>query len=70
MPDDFVKEDYGLRECHLKIYEGLIFINLSMDNPIDFDEFIAPLKEIVGFHNTGKSKIVSRKNIQQKQILN
>ena len=28
---------------------------------VDFDEFIAPLKEIISFHNTGKSKIVSRK---------
>ena len=66
MPDDFAKEDYGLKECHLKIFEGLIFINLSMDTPMDFDEFISPLKEIISFHNTGKSKIVSRKKYPTK----
>ena len=31
MPEDFKKEEWGLRECHLKIYEGLVFINLSLD---------------------------------------
>ena len=61
MPDDFKLEDYGLRKCHIKIYEGLIFINLSIEDPMDFDEFMSPLKELVNFHGTGKSKIVARK---------
>ena len=61
MPDDFKMEDYGLKSCHIKIYEGLIFINLSLEDPIDFDEFISPLKELVSFHGTGKSKIAARK---------
>ena len=50
MPDDFKLEDYGLRKCHIKIYEGLIFINLSIEDPMDFDEFMSPLKELVNFH--------------------
>ena len=61
MPDDFRLEDYGLRKCHMKIYEWLIFINLSMEDPMDFDEFMSPLKVLVNFHGTGKSKIVARK---------
>ena len=66
MPDDFNKSENGLRECHLKIFEGLIFINLSMGSPMDFDEFILPLKEILNFHNTGKSKIAARKKYPTK----
>ena len=42
MPDDFKMEDWGLKPCHMNIYQGLIFINLSMDEPMDFNEFIAP----------------------------
>ena len=61
MPDDFKMKDYGLKSCHIKIYEGLIFINLSLEDPIDFDEFMSPLKELVSFHGTGKSKIAARK---------
>ncbi len=61
MPDDFNMEDYGLKKCHIKIYEGLIFLNLSMEDPMDFDEFILPLKEIISFHGTGKAKIAARK---------
>ena len=66
MPDDFNKSENGLRECHLKIFEGLIFINLSMESPMNFDEFILPLKEILNFHNTGKSKIAARKKYPTK----
>ena len=61
MPEDFKKEEWGLRECHLKIYEGLVFINLSLDEPMNFDEFIEPLKEMMEFHQTSKSKIAIRK---------
>ena len=61
MPEDFKKEEWGLRECHLKIYEGLIFINLTLEEPMNFDEFIEPLKEMMEFHQTSKSKIAFRK---------
>ena len=61
MPDDFKLEEHGLKKCHIKIYEGLIFINLSLDDPMDFDDFMSPLKELVSFHGTGKSKIAARK---------
>ena len=37
MPDDFVKEDNGLLACHVRVFFGLIFINLSPGEPVDFD---------------------------------
>ena len=45
MEKNFDKNQWSLHKCNLKIFEGLIFINLS-DNPNNFDEFIAPTKKI------------------------
>lgn len=66
MPDDFKMEDWGLKPCHINIYQGLIFINLSMEKPMDFKEFIAPLTELVNFHNPGKAKIAARRKYPTK----
>ena len=38
MPEGFKKEEYGLRACHIRLFEGLIFVNLSNGTPPDFDE--------------------------------
>ena len=59
MPEDFKKEEWGLRECHLKIYEGLIFINLS-DSSNNFEEFISPTKKFIEFHGLSNAKIAHR----------
>ena len=61
MPEDFKKEEWGLKKCHLKTHEGLIFINLSLEEPMDFEEFIGPLKEMLEFHQTSKARIATRK---------
>ena len=66
MPDDFKMEDWGLKPCHMNIYQGLIFINLSMGEPMDFNEFIAPLTELVNFHNPEKAKIAARRKYPTK----
>ena len=61
MPDDFDPKQSGLRPCYIKIYEGLIFLNLTQDQPINFDDFIQPLKPMLDIHKTSKSKIALRK---------
>ena len=43
MNDEFEKKDWGLNKCKSKIFEGLIFINLSYD-PDHFYDFINPIK--------------------------
>ena len=37
MPDDFKMEDWGLKPCHMNIYQGLIFIN-----PVSYTHLTLP----------------------------
>ena len=59
MEKDFDKNQWSLHKCNLRIFEGLIFINLS-NNPKDFDEFIAPTKKFIEFHGLSNAKIAHR----------
>tara|TARA_B100000579_G_C22823002_1_gene851615 strand:+ start:623 stop:1855 length:1233 start_codon:yes stop_codon:yes gene_type:complete len=60
MNDDFDKKEWTLHKCNLKIFEGLIFINLS-NNPNSFEEFISPTKKFIEFHGLSNAKIAYRK---------
>ena len=59
MNDDFNKKEWSLHKCNLKIFEGLIFINLS-DEPNSFDEFISPTKKFIEFHGLADAKVAHR----------
>ena len=59
MDKDFNKNDWHLHKCNSKIFEGLIFINLS-EHPNDFEEFIAPTKKFIKFHGLADAKIAHR----------
>ena len=59
MNEGFNKEDWNLHKCNLKIFEGLIFINLS-ENPNNFDEFISPTRKFIEFHGLAEAKIAHR----------
>ena len=59
MDEDFNKNDWHLHKCNSKIFEGLIFINLS-EHPNDFEEFIAPTKKFIEFHGLADAKIAHR----------
>ena len=48
------------KNCHIKVYESLIFINLSSD-PYDFEEFISPLKPFIKIHGLEDAKIAYEK---------
>jgi phenylpropionate dioxygenase-like ring-hydroxylating dioxygenase large terminal subunit len=60
MHEGFKKEDYGLKPCHLRVHDGLIFINLSTGTPPDFDEMIAPLLPFISLHGLDDAKIAHR----------
>ena len=47
--------------CHTKIFEHLVFINLS-ENPYDFEEFIKPLEPYIKMHGLKKGKIAFQKD--------
>jgi phenylpropionate dioxygenase-like ring-hydroxylating dioxygenase large terminal subunit len=57
MPADFSKQDNGLHRCHVRVFHGLIFINLSDQTPIDFDATFADLDPYLDFHGLGGAKI-------------
>ena len=59
MNDNFNREEWSLNKCNLKIFEGLIFINLS-DKPNNFNEFIAPTKKFIELHGLSNAKIAHR----------
>ena len=59
MDKDFNKNDWHLHKCNSKIFEGLIFINLS-EHPNDFEEFIEPTKKFIEFHGLKDAKIAHR----------
>ena len=60
MDERFIKKDWNLNKCSSKVYEGLIFINLS-ENPDDFNKFINPVKDFIELHGLNKSKIAFKK---------
>tara|TARA_B100001123_G_C15252653_1_gene1003395 strand:- start:311 stop:1543 length:1233 start_codon:yes stop_codon:yes gene_type:complete len=59
MNNDFNNKKWSLNKCNLKIFEGLIFINLS-DKPNSFEEFISPTKKFIEFHGLKDAKIAHR----------
>jgi len=57
MPADFSKQDNGLHRCHVRVFHGLIFINLSDRTPVDFDATFADLGPFLDFHGLDDAKI-------------
>jgi Rieske 2Fe-2S family protein len=57
MPDDFNKAENGLHRCHLRVFFGFIFINLSDGPPVDFDASFGDLAPYLDFHGTATAKI-------------
>ena len=47
--------------CHLKVYESLVFINLS-EFPYSFEEFINPLEPYIKMHGLNDGKIAFKKD--------
>jgi len=57
MPADFSKKDNGLHRCHLTVFHGFIFINLSDRAPVDFDATFGDLGPYLDFHGFAGAKI-------------
>jgi phenylpropionate dioxygenase-like ring-hydroxylating dioxygenase large terminal subunit len=57
MPEDFVKSENGLHRCHARVFHGFIFINLSDEEPVDFDASFADLAPYLDFHGLATAKI-------------
>jgi phenylpropionate dioxygenase-like ring-hydroxylating dioxygenase large terminal subunit len=57
MPADFSKKDNGLHRCHIRVFHGFIFVNLSDQAPPDFDATFADLDPYLDFHGFAGAKI-------------
>ena len=57
MPDDFDKAENGLFACHVRVFHGLIFINLSQDEPDDFDAIFGDMGPILAYHGLADARI-------------
>jgi len=61
MHEDFDKRRHGLHTCHIRIFEGLIFLCMSRAGEApDFEDFIGPLRPLLEIHDLGSAKIVHR----------
>ena len=57
MPADFSKKDNGLHRCHVRVFYGFIFVNLSDQEPVDFDASFGDLAPYLDFHGFADAKI-------------
>ena len=57
MPEDFDKAKNGLFACHVRVFHGLIFINLSADEPDDFDATFGDMGPILDYHGIADARI-------------
>jgi Rieske 2Fe-2S family protein len=62
MPADFRKEDNGLHRCHIRVFHGFIFVNLSDGEPVDFDASFGDLAPYLEFHGFADAKIACSKS--------
>jgi phenylpropionate dioxygenase-like ring-hydroxylating dioxygenase large terminal subunit len=57
MPEDFDKAENGLLACHIRVFHGLIFINMSEDEPVDFDATFGDMGPILDYHGLDTARI-------------
>ncbi|HUX72738.1 MAG TPA: aromatic ring-hydroxylating dioxygenase subunit alpha [Steroidobacteraceae bacterium] len=62
MPADFSKADNGLHRCHVRVFYGFIFVNLTEGEPADFDASFADLAPYLDFHGFADAKIAHRRS--------
>ena len=60
MPEGFDAADYPLFPCHVRLWEGLIFINLAESEASDFDVLAGNLAPFLEPHGLGRAKIAHR----------
>ena len=57
MPEDFDKTENSLFSCHIRVFHGLIFINLCEGEPVDFDATFGDMGAILDYHGIADARI-------------
>ena len=60
MPEGFAPEEHGLEPCHVRVFEGLIFVCLSREAPPDFESAYKPFRAFMAIHELDKAKIAHK----------
>ena len=57
MPADFDKAENSLFACHIRVFHGLIFVNLSDDEPVDFDATFGDMGPILAYQGIETARV-------------
>ncbi|MFM5893405.1 MAG: aromatic ring-hydroxylating oxygenase subunit alpha [Novosphingobium sp.] len=57
MPEDFDKAENSLFACHVRVFHGLIFINLSEGEPDDLEATFGDMGPILDYHGLADARI-------------
>ena len=57
MLEDFDKAENSLFACHVRVFHGLIFINMCAEEPVDFDETFGDMGPILDYHGIAEARI-------------
>lgn len=61
MPDDFDRARFGLKSCHVRILEGLVFISLAEGAAPDFDVIAGNLRNFLSLHGLASARIAMQR---------
>jgi phenylpropionate dioxygenase-like ring-hydroxylating dioxygenase large terminal subunit len=61
MPEGFERSGFGLKSCHVRILEGLVFVCLAEEEPPDFDGISDRLKPFLSLHGTATARIAEQR---------
>jgi Rieske 2Fe-2S family protein len=61
MPADFSRDENGLVPCHLRVADGLVFINLHPGTPPDFEAFLAQARPVLALQQLADAKVAARR---------
>ena len=64
MPDGFDRARFGLKTCHVRILEGLVFISLAQGIPPDFDAIASRLRPFLSLHGLATARVAVQKTFQ------
>ena len=61
MPQEFDPSQFSLHACHIKEFNGFIFLCLSKGSPPDFEEEYGNFSETLNFHGFKNAKVAARR---------
>lgn len=62
MPEGFDVSQNSLKACHVRVLDGLIFINLSASDPPDFEELVGDMRPFIEPHRVQHAKVAARRS--------